>query len=327
VSTPTSTASQTHEPRTLIGSVLQVGPLLPALQAEIVAEFAARRLPEDQSRATFLAESGAGIRLVVTSGKVGVDAALIEALPNLAAIVNFGVGYDTTDVAAARARGIGVSNTPDVLTDCVADTALALLLDVFRRITLADTFLRAGKWSAGNFPLATRFSGKRVGIVGLGRIGGAIATRLEGFGCEISYHNRNRVAGSPYAYAASITELAAGCDALVVAAAGGADSERIITAEVLTALGPQGYLVNIARGSVVDEPALIDALLAGRIAGAGLDVFADEPRVPQALIGLENVVLLPHIASGTRETRRAMADLTIENIRRFQADGTLVTPV
>ena len=166
--------------------MLQVGPLLPALQTEIADEFAALRLPEDGSRATFLADRGPGIRLVVTSGKVGVDAALIDALPNLEAIVNFGVGYDTTDVDAARARGIGVSNTPDVLTDCVADTALALLLDVFRRITQADTFLRAGHWATASFPLATRFSGKRVGIVGLGRIGGAIATRLEGFGCEIS---------------------------------------------------------------------------------------------------------------------------------------------
>jgi len=307
--------------------VLQVGPLLPALQTEIADEFAALRLPEDGSRATFLADRGPGIRLVVTSGKVGVDADLIDALPNLEAIVNFGVGYDTTDVGAARARGIGVSNTPDVLTDCVADTALALLLDVFRRITRADAFLRAGHWASASFPLATRFSGKRVGIVGLGRIGGAIATRLEGFGCEVSYHNRNRVPGSPYAYAASIAELAAGCDALVVAAAGGADSERIITAEVLAALGPQGYLVNIARGSVVDEPALIEALLAGRIAGAGLDVFEDEPRVPAALVTMDNVVLLPHIASGTRETRRAMADLTLANIRRFQAERTLVTPV
>ena len=307
--------------------MLQVGPLLPALQTEIADEFAALRLPEDGSRATFLADRGPGIRLVVTSGKVGVDADLIDALPNLEAIVNFGVGYDTTDVGAARARGIGVSNTPDVLTDCVADTALALLLDVFRRITRADAFLRAGHWASASFPLATRFSGKRVGIVGLGRIGGAIATRLEGFGCEVSYHNRNRVPGSPYAYAASIAELAAGCDALVVAAAGGADSERIITAEVLAALGPQGYLVNIARGSVVDEPALIEALLAGRIAGAGLDVFEDEPRVPAALVTMDNVVLLPHIASGTRETRRAMADLTLANIRRFQAERTLVTPV
>ncbi|WP_248283216.1 2-hydroxyacid dehydrogenase [Cryobacterium arcticum] len=327
MTTPSATVLNDRHLPPLSGAVLQVGPLLPALQTEITAEFAARRLPDDGTRAAFLAQFGAGIRLAVTSGKVGVDAALIDALPNLAAIVNFGVGYDTTDVGAARARGIGVSNTPDVLTDCVADTALALLLDVFRRITVADNFLRAGSWSAGNFPLATRFSGTRIGIVGLGRIGGAIATRLEGFGCTISYHNRNAVPGSPYAYAASITELAAGCDALVVAAAGGPDSERIITAEVLTALGPRGYLVNIARGSVVDEPALVDALLAGRIAGAGLDVFADEPRVPAALLGLKNVVLLPHIASGTHETRRAMADLTIENMRSFQADGTLVTPV
>jgi lactate dehydrogenase-like 2-hydroxyacid dehydrogenase len=327
VPTPLNSPVQTVVSPPLAGSVLQVGPLLPALQAEIAAEFGAERLPDGEGRDRFLQERGADIRLVVTSGKVGVDADLMAALPALQAIVNFGVGYDTIDLAEARKRGIGVSNTPDVLTDCVADTALALLLDVFRRITQADNFLRAGSWSTGSFPLATRFSGSRIGIVGLGRIGGAIATRLEGFGCTITYHNRNPLAGSSYAYAGSIAELAAGSDALVVAAAGGPDSERIITAEVLTALGPTGYLVNIARGSVVDEPALIEALLAGRIAGAGLDVFENEPNVPAALVGLDNVVLLPHIASGTRETRRAMADLTLANIRRFLADGTLVTPV
>jgi lactate dehydrogenase-like 2-hydroxyacid dehydrogenase len=327
VSTPLNSPVLSSSSPPLDGSVLQVGPLLPALQAEIAAEFGAERLPDGEDRASYLDARGAGIRLVVTSGKVGVDADLMAALPDLQAIVNFGVGYDTIDLAEARKRGIAVSNTPDVLTDCVADTALALLLDVFRRISQADAFLRAGSWLTGSFPLATRFSGTRIGIVGLGRIGGAIATRLEGFGCTISYHNRNPLSGSPYAYAGSIAELAGGCDALVVAAAGGPDSERIITAEVLTALGPAGYLVNIARGSVVDEPALIDALLNGRIAGAGLDVFEDEPNVPAALIGMDNVVLLPHIASGTRETRRAMADLTLANIRRFRADGTLVTPV
>jgi lactate dehydrogenase-like 2-hydroxyacid dehydrogenase len=327
VSTPLNTPVRNDVSPPLAGSVLQVGPLLPALQAEIADEFGATRLPDDESRDRFLREHGASIRIVVTSGKVGVSADLMAQLPSLKVIVNFGVGYDTIDLPAARARGIAVSNTPDVLTDCVADTALALLLDVFRRITQADNFLRAGSWPMGSFPLATRFSGSRIGIVGLGRIGGAIATRLEGFGCTISYHNRNPLSGSPYTYANSIPELAAGCDALVVAAAGGPDSERIITAEVLTALGPDGYLVNIARGSVVDEPALVDALVAGRIAGAGLDVFEDEPNVPAALIDLDNVVLLPHIASGTRQTRRAMADLTLDNIRRFQADGTLVTPV
>jgi lactate dehydrogenase-like 2-hydroxyacid dehydrogenase len=309
------------------GIVLQVGPLMPAVQDAIAAEYGAVRLPDGDDRAAFIAEHADDIVVAVTSGKVGVDGALMASLPNLKAVINFGVGYDTTDADQARARGIAISNTPDVLNDCVADTALSLLLDTFRRTTEADRFVRRGDWLNANFPLAARATGKRIGIVGLGRIGRAIATRLEGFRMVISYHNRSPLSDVDYTYRDSLLELAADSDALIVAAAGGPDSHGLISAEVLEALGPQGYLVNIARGSVVDQDALIEALTSGKLAGAGLDVYADEPRVPTELLELENVVLLPHLASGTVETRNDMADLTLANLRSFLADGTLVTPV
>ncbi|SDD30071.1 2-hydroxyacid dehydrogenase [Nocardioides lianchengensis] len=309
--------------------VLQVGTLKPALAERLRTSYDAPVLPADPAaRADFLAEHGPGVEVVVTSGRYGVDRDLMGRLPALAAIVGFGVGYDTTDVAAARERGIAISNTPDVLTDCVADTAVGLAIDTMRQLSAADRFVRRGAWPArGDVPLARRVSGSRVGILGLGRIGQAVAVRLEAFGCPISYHSRRPVAGSPYVYAASAVELAASVDLLVVATAGGAGSTHLVDRAVLEALGPDGFLVNVARGSVVDEDALVDLLVSGRLAGAGLDVFAREPHVPEALLGLDNVVLLPHLASGTVETREAMLELTLANLERWLDHGELVTPV
>lgn len=309
--------------------ILQVGPLKPSLAETLRTKYDALVLPADPAeRAGFLTTHGAHVTAVVTSGRTGVDAALMSALPALGAVVNFGVGYDTTDVDAAAAAGVGVSNTPDVLTDCVADTAVGLMIDVLRRFTDADRYLRAGRWPVdGNYPLTRQVSNSRVGIIGMGRIGGAIAKRLNAFGCTISYHNRHRVADSPYRYAASPVELAHDVDVLVVAAAGGSGTRSLIDADVLEALGPQGYLINIARGSVVDEDALVAALGAGRLAGAGLDVFVDEPNVPVELLRMDNVVLLPHVGSGTVETRAAMEALTLRNLDEFLATGQLVTPV
>jgi lactate dehydrogenase-like 2-hydroxyacid dehydrogenase len=252
----------------------------------------------------------------------------MAALPKLGAVVNFGVGYETTDVDAAAARGIGVSNTPDVLTDCVADTAVGLMIDVLRQFSASDRYVRAGRWLAeGNYPLTRQVSGTSVGIIGLGRIGSAIALRLKAFGCTISYHNRCAVEGSPYQYVSSALELARGVDVLVVAAAGGSGTQRLVSRDVIDALGADGYLINIARGSVVDEDALVEALAAGRLAGAGLDVFVDEPNVPEALLTMDNVVVLPHVASGTVETRAAMEELTLRNLDTFLKTGQLVTPV
>jgi lactate dehydrogenase-like 2-hydroxyacid dehydrogenase len=310
-------------------AVLQVGPLMPAVQDAIKDRYRAVRLPDlPAERKEFLRLRGKNFQVVVTSGRFGVGTELMRELTGLHAVVHLGVGYDTTDVAQARERGIAVSNTPDVLNDCVADTAVALYLDVLRRTSAADRYVRNGDWATkGHFPLTTKASGKKVGILGLGRIGRVIARRLEAFDCTISYHNRRRVADVAYAYADSPAKLAAMSDVLIVATSGGQHAAGVVDAEVIDALGPNGYLINIARGSVVDESALVQALLEGRLGGAGLDVFAEEPKVPKDLLALNNVVLLPHLASGTQETRHAMAELTLANLSRFIADGTLLTPI
>ena len=320
-----STEARTPQSR----PVLQVGPLKPSLAQTLQDDYAAYVLPvEAAERESFLSSHGEEITAVVTSGRTGVDAGLMSALPNLGAVVNFGVGYDTTDVDAAAARGVGVSNTPDVLTDCVADTAVGLMIDVMRQFSASDRYVRAGRWPVeGMYPLTRQVSNTRVGIIGLGRIGGAIAKRLSAFGCTISYHNRNQVADSAYEYVSSPEELAQGVDVLIVAAAGGSGTRKLVSREVIDALGADGYLVNIARGSVVDEEALVEALTEGRLAGAGLDVFADEPQVPEALLTMDNVVVLPHVGSGTVQTRAAMESLTLRNLDSFLASGELVTPV
>ncbi|HEY5856802.1 MAG TPA: 2-hydroxyacid dehydrogenase [Aldersonia sp.] len=326
--TAAAPAHRVASPQVSPGRVLKVGPLKPSLAETLVDRYDALDLPIDGARAAFLAEHGVAVTAVVTSGRTGVDAELMAALPNLGAIVNFGVGYDTTDVDAATVRGIGVSNTPEVLDDCVADTAVGLVIDTLRGFSAADRYVRAGRWAAdGNFPLTRKVRGARVGILGLGRIGTAIARRLDGFGCVISYHNRREVADSPYRYVPTLVELARDADVLVIAAAGGAGTRRLVDRAALEALGPNGYLINVARGSVVDETALVEMLLAGDLGGAGLDVFADEPGVPEALYDLDNVVLLPHVGSGTVETRAAMESLTLANLDEFLAAGTLTTPV
>ena len=320
-----STEARTPQSR----PVLQVGPLKPSLAQTLQDDYAAYVLPvEAAERESFLSSHGEEITAVVTSGRTGVDAGLMSALPNLGAVVNFGVGYDTTDVDAAAARGVGVSNTPDVLTDCVADTAVGLMIDVMRQFSASDRYVRAGRWPVeGMYPLTRQVSNTRVGIMGLGRIGGAIAKRLSAFGCAISYHNRNRVADSAYDYVSSPEQLAQDVDVLIVAAAGGSGTRKLVSREVIDALGADGYLVNIARGSVVDEEALVEALSEGRLAGAGLDVFADEPKVPEALLTMDNVVVLPHVGSGTLQTRAAMESLTLRNLDTFLESGELVTPV
>ncbi|MGV8871715.1 MAG: 2-hydroxyacid dehydrogenase [Rhodococcus sp. (in: high G+C Gram-positive bacteria)] len=326
VSSQNSSVSQPDSRRS--GRVLRVGPLKPSLMDTLVSEYDALELPEGDDRDRFLDAHGESITAVVTSGRTGVDAALMARLPQLGAVVNFGVGYDATDVDAAADRGIAVSNTPDVLTDCVADLAVGLLIDTVRGLSSAERFVRAGRWPAeGSSPLTRQVTGRRVGIIGLGRIGSAIADRLNGFRCPISYHNRNEIDGSPYTYEASPAALAGSVDILIIAASGGSGTSHLVDRTVLEALGPQGYLINIARGSVVDEEALIELLAAGKLAGAGLDVFAHEPNVPEALLAMDNVVLLPHVGSATTETRAAMEALTLENLDRFLADGTLVTPV
>ena len=277
----------------------------------------------------YLAEHGGSIRVIVTGGPYRTTRALMEQLPALEAIVSHGVGYDTIDIEAARERGIAVSNTPGVLDDCVADLALTLLLSTARRLCEADRHVRSGLWETTGFGLSTSLRGKRCGILGLGNIGVQIARRAEAFGMEIAYCNRKPRPGMPahYRHVSDPVALARESDFLVVATPGGAQTRHLVDARVLEALGPAGHLINISRGSVVDEAALIDALAQGRIAGAGLDVYADEPRVPQALRAMDNVTLTPHMASATRETRRAMADLLLANLDAWLARRALLTPV
>ena len=298
-----------------------------ALEARLAEAYELHRLHEQRDPAAFLATHGAEIDGIVAPAPMGASAELIGALPNLRVIAGFGVGFDRVDQTTATRRGVKVSNTPDVLNDCVADLAFALLLDVARGVAASDRFVRRGDWLKGRFPLTTRASGKKLGILGLGRIGRAMAQRAVGFDMEVAYCNRNLIDDVHYAWHRRPVDLARWCDFLVVTAAGGASTNHLVNREVLDALGPQGILVNVARGSVVDEAALVAALRDKRIAGAGLDVFEHEPRVPAELLALDNVVLTPHVASGTEETRAAMADLVIENLHSFFASGRLTTPV
>ena len=267
------------------------------------------------------------VRGIAASGESKVPRELIAQLPALEMISVFGVGYDGVDVAAARERGIAVTHTPNVLNDEVADLAMALVLAVSRRLVEADRYVRGGQWKNGPMPLARKVSGTRMGIVGLGRIGQAIARRAEAFGMSIAYTGRNAKPESPYRYVASAEALAAEVEFLVVITPGGAGTKKLIDAKVLAALGKKGYLVNVARGSVVDEAALVEALQNGTIAGAGLDVFENEPHVPEALFALDNVVLVPHIGSATWQTRQAMADLAFGNLRAHFAGEKLLSPV
>ncbi len=267
------------------------------------------------------------IRAIAASGESKVSRELIAQLPALELISVFGVGYDGVDVQAARERGIAVTHTPGVLNDEVADLAMALVLAVSRRLVEADRYVRSGQWKKGPMPLARKVSGARLGIVGLGRIGQAIARRAEAFDMSIAYTARSAKASSSYRYFPSAEALAAEVDFLVVITPGGAGTRKLIDATVLKALGKDGYLVNVARGSVVDEAALVEALKQGTIAGAGLDVFESEPNVPEELLGLDNVVLTPHVGSATWQTRQAMADLAFGNLEAHFAGRPLLSPI
>lgn len=279
-----------------------------------------------EAKAAF-AEAAPRIRAIVANGEAKVPRALLERLPQVRMISVFGVGYDGVDVAAAAERGIPVTNTPDVLTDDVADLGIALMLAIARRVPQADRFVRDGQWLKGPHPLTRKVTGARLGIVGMGRIGQAIARRAQAFDMRIAYTTRTPRNDVPYRHCPDAATLASEVDFLVVITPGGEATRGLIDARVLAALGPDGYLVNVARGSVVDQPALVAALREGAIAGAALDVFIDEPNVPPELFAMTNVVLTPHMASGTRETREAMAQLTLDNLDAHFAGKPLLTPV
>lgn len=306
--------------------LLITGPMYPPTLAVLEETYDAKRLWSAPDKAALLA-SMAGITAVASSNSGGIDAATIAKLPRLEVIAHFGVGYDTVDVDAARSRGIAVTNTPDVLTEEVADLTLALLLATIRRVPQGDRYVREGRWLKGAMALTESFQGKTVGIIGMGRIGRAIAKRCDAFGVKLAYQGPKRKPDLSLPYFADPVALAKDCDVVIAACPGGEATRGLVSRAVIDAIGPKGFLVNISRGSVVDEPALLEALQQGRICGAGLDVFADEPRVPEAFFALENVVLQPHVASATHPTRKAMGQLVIDNLAAHFAGKPLVTPI
>ncbi len=307
--------------------ILLIEPMMPEVEARLDASYHVHRLFQATDSANLVAAAGPRIRAIVTGGGSGAPTALVDTLPALEIIAINGIGTDAVDLQQARARGIRVTTTPDVLTDDVADMAFALMLAVARRICTGDRLVREGRWPAGNIPLGRKVSGKRLGILGLGRVGRAVARRAEGFGMTIAYTDLHAVEGIRYHHHSILEDLARESDVLVIAAAGGPGSRGIVGTAVLDALGPDGVLVNVARGSVVDEPALVAALTDGRLGGAGLDVFAHEPEVPPTLLGMQNVVLAPHQASATVETRRAMADLVLGNLEAHFAGREPLTAI
>ena len=308
--------------------VLLIEPMMAEIEAKLDLAYTMHRLFKTKDPEGLLRDVGARIRGVATGGGSGVAPAIMDALPSLEIIAINGIGTDAVDLAKAKARGIRVTTTPNVLTDDVADLGLALLLATARSLCVGDRFVRAGSWSESKvLPLGAKVSGKRLGIFGMGRIGREIAARAQGFKMSIAYTDLRRMEDLPYDFFESAETMAANVDFFVVAAAGGAQSRGAIGKDVLNALGPEGILVNIARGSVVDEPALVSALVEGQLGGAGLDVFADEPNVPEALIALDNVVLQPHRASATFDTRIAMGDLVLANLAAHFAGRELKTPV
>jgi hydroxypyruvate reductase len=302
--------------------------IMPSVEAELERDYTVHRIKGRADLAAVPEPVRGRVRAVATRAAAGASPELVEALPSLEIVAIYGVGTDSVDLRHAKARGVRVTNTPDVLTDDVADMALGLTLATLRRLCVGDRFVRDGRWARGEvMPLATKLSGKRLGILGLGRIGRAIARRAAAFGTVIAYTGRRPYDDVPYRFEPSLVALARDSDILVVAVAGGPGTRGVVDREVLDALGPEGVLINIARGTVVDEPALVDALCQRRLGGAGLDVFRDEPRVPEALLDLEQVVLQPHQASATRETREAMGRLVLDNLAAHFSGRLLPTAV
>jgi lactate dehydrogenase-like 2-hydroxyacid dehydrogenase len=302
-------------------NVLQLVALRPEVQRELEARYKVHPRSE-------LDKVAGLVRAVVTNGHSGPEPALIDRLPKLEIIASATVGYDGIAVEYARARNIPVTNTPDVLNDDVADLAIALMIMTARRLVASDRHVRAGRWATeGEYPLATKASGKRVGILGMGRIGKQIARRCAAMNSSIAYHSRKPVGDVPYKHYPDLVELAQDSDFLIVIIPATPQTRKIVNQAVIEALGPSGILVNVARGAVVDEEALVAALQNGKLGGAGLDVFAEEPKVPEALLAMDNVVLQPHVGSATFETRRAMSQLALDNLDAHFAGKPLLTEV
>jgi hydroxypyruvate reductase len=306
--------------------LLVVGPMYPPTLAALDAAYATHKLWLAPDRDTFLASVADRIDAASTSGTRGMDAATMDKLPKLKMISHFGVGVDSIDIDAAKKRGITVTNTPDVLNADVADLAIALLLAAVRRIPAGDRYVRDGRWLKGAMPLAETIQGKTLGIIGLGRIGREIARRALAFNLKIAYQGPNKKKDVSWPYFADPVALAREVDFIVASCPGGEATRGVVSRAVLEALGPKGVFVNISRGSVADETALVDLLKEGKLGGAGLDVFVDEPRVPEALFAMDNVVLQPHVGSATHPTRLAMGQLVIDNLAAYFARKPLLTP-
>ncbi|MEM7472702.1 MAG: 2-hydroxyacid dehydrogenase [Pseudomonadota bacterium] len=307
--------------------LLLIGGATDVMLERMVVEFTLHKLKEIADFDTWATEHGTSIEAVATNGHDGVPAHILAACPNLKVASAYGVGYDAIDTEACVARGIKVSHTPNVLNAEVANTTIMLLLAGFRNFLWEENHARSGDWEAkGNAPLSRSPDDRTIGILGMGRIGQEIAERLQVFNPKILYHTRSKK-DLPYEYCDNLTQMAARSDVLVCITPGGPSTEKIVNKEVLEALGPDGMVINVSRGSVIDEAAMIDALSSGKLGKAGLDVFEKEPHIPDALKALDNVILLPHVGSATHETRAAMGKLTVDNLLQWKADGTVLTPV
>jgi lactate dehydrogenase-like 2-hydroxyacid dehydrogenase len=301
--------------------ILQLVPLRPEVQKELEARYRVHK-KEDFEKVAGI------VRGCVTNGHSGPPPAMIDRMPKLEIIGSASVGYDGIPVEYARSKGIPVTNTPEVLNDDVADLAIALMIMTARKLVVTDRYVRSGRWpKEGEYPLASRASGKRVGILGMGRIGREIGKRAEAMNNKVAYHSRRPVADVPWTHYPSLVELAKNSDFLIVIIPSTPETQKIVSKDVIEALGPDGILVNVARGAVVDEDALVAALVSGKLGGAGLDVFANEPQVPEVLFGMDNVVLQPHVGSATHETRRAMSQLVLDNLDAHFAGRPLLTEI
>ena len=304
--------------------ILQTHRLLASCEEALAAGYTVHKLHEAADKEALLAKIKYSVRAIAGGN---VDGALMDRLPKLELISNFGVGYDSIDTKAAKARNIRVTNTPNVLNDAMAEITIGLMVSLARRLPQTDRYVREGKWKAGDYPLQVELNGKTLGILGLGRIGKEIAVRAQAMKMRVVYHGRHKQADEPYVYYDKLVDMARDVDWLVIIAPGGKGTEKIVSSEVLEALGPDGYLVNMARGTLVDEAALVEMLQKNKIAGAALDVFEKEPNVPEALFALDNVVLSPHQGSATHQTRNKMGALVVQNLDAHFAGDPLISPV
>jgi lactate dehydrogenase-like 2-hydroxyacid dehydrogenase len=304
--------------------ILQTHKLLARCEQALAERFTVHKLHEAADKEALIRELAPRLRAIAGGN---VSAELMDKLPRLEMIANFGVGYDSIDTKAARERGIHVTNTPNVLNDAMAEITIGLMVALARQLPQADRFVREGKWPKGSYPLQVELNGKTVGILGLGRIGKEVALRAQAMKMRVVYHGRHRQPDEPYVYYDKLVDMARDVDWLVLIAPGGKATDKIVNREVLEALGPEGFLVNMGRGTLVDEPVLVEMLQQGRIAGAALDVFEKEPSVPEALFGLDNVVLSPHQGSATHQTRNKMGDLVVANLVAHFAGEPLISAV